>query len=308
MIAMIKEIELFGEKVPVKNYLCTNDPDHLIKGEYRFNLYIKITDYCNAKCQFCSNQDSIPHQEKIDLHQLELVLQELKRKQLLGRVSITGGEPFLHVKRLNLILNKVFEVLPDACVTINTNGIHFGRIHELDTLSLLEGIHISRHHYDDVINDHIFGVKTATLNEIKTLYDCVDHPKLIRLNCLLINGYIDRLKEVKKYLEEASKVGVFRVGFVSLMPTNSYCRENYINFNTIFQNLPFDFFSTNHFYDSSICECCNGIYLGENGNLVEYYARMTKQLHCDYMRQLVYTPQNELQLGFQKRKVAIPKK
>ena len=304
---MIKEIEIFDEKIPVKNYLCTNDPNNISVGEYKFNLYIKITDYCNAKCQFCSNQASTPASENIDLDKLELVLRELDSKGILSRISITGGEPLLYIDRLNEVLNKVFEVIPKAFVTINTNGINFDKIKELDTLSRLEGIHISRHHYDDSINDQQFGVKTATLAEIQDLFNSTSNKQLIRLNCLLIRGLINNLKEVKNYLEYASQVGVFRVGFVSLMPTNQYCKDNYIDFNNVFQDFDSNFLSTHHFYDSNICECCNGIYLGKNGNLVEYYARMTKELNCDYMRQLVYTPTNELSLGFGKRKISIKK-
>lgn len=302
---MIKEIKLFNEIIPIKNYLCSNAPDNIVIGKYNFNLYIKITDYCNAKCKFCSNQSSKPGKEKLDLDKLEIVLKELKNKKMLNRISITGGEPLLYIDRLNNILNKVFEVIPDARVTINTNGINFSEIKKLDSLSKLEGIHISRHHWDDKINDQIFGVKTAKNEDIKSLYDSVDNKKLIRLNCLLIKDYIDCKDQVRKYLEKASKIGVFRVGFVSLMPTNQYCKDKYINFNDIFNDLDSDFLRTNHYYDSNICECCNGIYLSKDGDLVEYYARMTKELNCDYMRQLVYTASNELLLGFNKKKISV---
>lgn len=305
---MIKEVQIFNETIPVKNYLCTSDPNNITKGEYQFNLYIKITDYCNARCKFCSNQSSIPNKEEIDLDKLEIVLKELYGKNLLSRVSITGGEPLLYIDRLNKVLNKIFEINPDAFVTINTNGINFNKIQQLDSLSKLEGIHISRHHYDDSLNDKTFGVKTATMKEITELYNNSKNKQLIRLNCLLIKDMIDNQAEVVKYLEHASQIGVFRVGFVSLMPSNDYCIENFINFNDIFKNLNKNFLSSTHFYDSNICECCNGIYLGKNGNLVEYYARMTKELNCDYMRQLVYTPSNELSVGFNKKKILIPDK
>lgn len=305
---MIKEIKIFNEKVQIKNYLCSNNPDNIIEGEYKFNLYIKITDYCNAKCPFCSNQSSIPKKENIDLNKLEIVLKELYSKNLLSRISITGGEPLLYIDRLNTILNKIFEVIPNAFVTINTNGINFDKIHEIETLDKLEGIHISRHHYNDDLNNKLFAVKTATKEEIKELYNKTKNKQLIRLNCLLIKDLIDNKDEVEKYLEMASDIGVFRVGFVSLMPTNDYCKEKYINFNDIFKELNNNFFSTNHYYDSKICECCNGIFLSKTGNLVEYYARMTKELNCDYMRQLVYTPSNELSVGFNKKKILIPDK
>lgn len=303
---MFKEIEIFNEKVPVRNYLCSTNPDKIIEGDYYFNLYIKITDYCNAKCPFCINQSSKPKKEEIDLNKLEIVLRELDSKKLLNRISITGGEPFLYIDRLNKIINKIFEVVPKACVTINTNGINFDKIKQIDKLSQLEGIHISRHHYDDKINNDIFKVKTATNKEIKELYDSMANDHLIRLNCLLIDGYIDSKDKVKEFLEYARKIGVFRVGFVSLMPGNDYCKDHFINYNDIFKDLDEQFFKTFHYYDSNICECSNGLYIASNGKVVEYYARMTKELDCDYMRQLVYTPSNELSLGFNKRKITIP--
>lgn len=44
-----------------------------------------------------------------------------------------------------------------------------------------------------------------------------------------------------------------------------------------------------HIYDKNICERVAGIYCASNEKLVEYYARMTKELDCPYTRQLVYT-------------------
>lgn len=302
---MIEKITLFGEEIPAKNYLCSTDCNNLISGNCKFNLYIKLTDYCNAKCEYCSNQSSIPKEENLDLKKLELVIKELSEKNILNRISITGGEPLLFGDRLNLVLNKIFEILPDAFVTMNTNGINFEKIYELDSLNKINGIHISRHHYDDNINNKIFGVKTVSKEEIKQLFDKVKNKKLIRLNCLLIKGLIENIEQVQKYLELSSEIGVFRAGFVSLMPINEYGKDNYINFNDVFNDLSSRFFSTYHYYDSNICECCNGIYLADNNRLVEYYARMTKELNCDYMRQLVYTPNNELLLGFNKRKISL---
>ena len=37
-------------------------------------------------------------------------------------------------------------------------------------LDKLEGIHLSRHHYDDKQNESIFGFKTATNADIKNVY------------------------------------------------------------------------------------------------------------------------------------------
>lgn len=303
---MIKDLEIFGEKIPVKNYLCVSEKNKIIKGDYKFNLYIKITDYCNAKCQFCSNQSSILQHEEINLDKLEMVLKELSEKNILERISITGGEPLLYIERLNIVLNKIFDVLPNARVTINTNGIQFKNLKKLDALEKIDGIHISRHHYNDEINDKIFGVHTATLDEITDLANHVSNKHLIRLNCLLMKGFIDSKKEVQNYLEAFSNANVFRIGFVGLMPVNQYSIEKYVDINDIFQDLNNRFFDVGPLYDANICECRNGLYLSNNGKLIEYYARMTKEMNCDYMRQLVYTPYNDLSVGFNKKKIKIP--
>ena len=58
---------------------------------------------------------------------------------------------------------------------------------------------------------------------------------------------------------------------------------------------------TKHLQDLNICECTNGLYLANNGNIVEYYARMTKDLNCNYARQFVYTSDNKLTVGFNQK-------
>ena len=55
-----------------------------------------------------------------------------------------------------------------------------------------------------------------------------------------------------------------------------------------------------HYYDKNICECINGAYISNEGKIIEYYARMTKELNCEYARQFVYTSDNKLTLGFGK--------
>lgn len=57
----------------------------------------------------------------------------------------------------------------------------------------------------------------------------------------------------------------------------------------------------NKTYNLYVCECTNGLYLGYNGNITEYYARMAKELNCEYAQQFVYTTDNKLTVGFNKK-------
>lgn len=296
---MYEEIELYGKTIRIKNYSCSSNPSSFNRERMKLNLYIKITDSCNAKCKFCSNRD-MQDSGKLDLLKLRAILIELNQRNLLNRISITGGEPLLQMELLNCVINLIYEIIPNAMVTINTNGYHLRKVVKLDAIDKIEGIHISRHHYQDEQNKEIFETDIASIEDIKYVMKKVENKKLLRLNCLLIKGKIDCLEKVQKYLDFAGELGIFRVGFVSLMKVNEYSRENFINFNDVFKIESMNPKTHLHFYDRNICECINGVYVSKQGKFVEWYARMTKEMKCEYTRQFVYTSNNKLTIGFGK--------
>lgn len=296
---MYEEIEIFGENIKIKNYECSTIRDNVKKQKKKLNLYIKINDACNAKCKFCSNS-GIKDMGKIDFKKLEYVLKYLNERQLLNRLSITGGEPILKIDLLNNIANLIYNVIPDAIVTINTNAYNLRKVVNLESIDKIEGIHISRHHYKDEINERIFETNVAYEEDIKYVMNNIKNKKLLRLNCLLMKNNIDRIEEAEKYLEFASELGIFRVGFVSLMKINQYSKENFINFNNVFKKELLNPRTFIYFYDTNICECINGAYISKKGKFIEWYARMTKELNCEYTRQFVYTSNNRITTGFGK--------
>lgn len=87
------------------------------KQKMKLNLYIKINDGCNAKCKFCSNRE-MQDMGKLDLEKLEYVLKYFNERQLLNRISITGGEPTLTLDLLNDVANLIYKVIPDATICI----------------------------------------------------------------------------------------------------------------------------------------------------------------------------------------------
>lgn len=297
---MYETIEIFGQKVDIRNNNCTRCGEIPTRTPMKLNLYIKLTDMCNAKCEMCSNRGN-EKTSKLDLEKLKMVIKYLDNRNLINRIGITGGEPMLNMSKLNDLLNIIFDVKKDSMVTINTNGFNIKNILYLDSIDKVNGIHISRHHYDDEINNDFFGISTATNSDIEYMMNKLDNKKLLRLNCLLMKNYINNIKEVSNYLETAANLGIFRVGFVSLMKVNDFSKENFINFNDIFRDLPSNYCKTDKLNDLNICECENGVYLSNNGDIVEYYARMTKELNCEYARQFVYTSDNKLTVGFNKK-------
>lgn len=82
-------MEILGKEINVKNYDCSFNPNLY---EYRkpvFNLYVQTENRCNAKCDFC-NYGKIC--SNFDYDKLNYILEHLFKKQIIKRISLTGGE------------------------------------------------------------------------------------------------------------------------------------------------------------------------------------------------------------------------
>ena len=294
----MEKLNIFDNELLVKDYVCCNNPNNMIKTRPSLRLFIKLTDDCNANCLFCANNSSKDY-GNIDLKKLEYVIRYLKNNNILHGISITGGEPMLYPDKLNELVNLIYKIDPTMELQISTNGINLEKFMEFDNINKLESIHISRHHYLDNINYEIFQNRNVSNNnKILELQEFLDDKKIININTIVMKNYINSLKEIKKMLNHVGELGVYKNGFVSLMKCNKYSNDNFINFNTIFESLDDNFFKGHHFYSSKYCECIDGIYLTNKNKLVEYYARMVKNNEIPYVYQLVYTSDNKLKSGF----------
>ena len=297
----METIKLFDQELVVKNELCTTNPDMPREGIGKLRLYIKLTDNCNANCSFCANGNSCDY-GKIDLNKLEYVITYLKSIDRLHGISITGGEPLLEYNKLFELLDFIYSLDKNIEVQISTNGINLLKLLDYKDINNLESIHISRHHYNDEVNNSIFKSNTvAASQDIKTFQENIEDKKIININTIVMKDYIDSLEEIENMLDHVGELGVYKNGFVSLMKCNDFAKEHFINFNDIFNNLNKYFFKGHHFYSREYCECLDGIYLTKHNKLVEFYARMVKDCSCPYTTQLVYTSNNTVTAGFGKK-------
>ncbi len=293
-----EEVELFNKKVKFKSFLCTNDKNKPRKSKPSFRLSIKLTDSCNSSCLFCANKNTKDFGE-LDFDKIEKVVRELNKTGYLIGVSITGGEPMLYPDKVNKLINLITSIDEKVNICITTNGINLRKFAEFDNLERIESLHISRHHYDDDINREIFhSDDIATSEDIKYLQSIVKDKLIININTVLIKGYIDNIEEVKKMFEYADSLGIRRVGIVSLIKLNEYAKDNFIDFNDIFDKKDSSFFIGHHLYSYDYCECIDGIYSADSQNILEFYARMGKEKECPFVTQLVYTTDNKLKTGF----------
>lgn len=297
----MKNIELFGQEILVKDSLCGPTPESRYEVEPNLRLYVKVTDSCNAKCAFCAN-GTCKDFGNVDLSQLEFVIRYLKENNRLHSISLTGGEPMLNPDKVNDMLNLIWSIDKKIEVQISTNGLNLREIASFDDPNRLESIHISRHHYDDNKNIEIFGTNTiATTDDIMFLQEALTNKKIININTIVMKDYIEDLEGIKKMLDYVGETGVYKNGFVSLMKCNGFSEDHFINFNDIFNNLDSNFLLANRFFAGEYCECIDGIYASKNARLVEFYARMVKDCSCPYTTQLVYTSDNTVTAGFGKK-------
>ena len=297
----METIKLFGQELVVKNELCSTNPKDIKNCRPALRLYIKLTDNCNAHCLFCANSNSCDY-GNLDLKKLEYVIRYLANEERLQGISITGGEPLLEINKLFQLLDLIYTINPNIEIQISTNGINLSKLKQYPELDKLESIHISRHHYDDNVNNQIFrSNQVAQAKDIIALQEHLQDKKIVNINTIVMKDYISNEEEIRNMLDHVGELGVYKNGFISLMRCNPYAEQQFINFNDIFKSLGGSFFNGHHFYHQEYCECLDGIYLTKYNKLVEYYARMLKDCECPYTTQLVYTSDNRLTAGFGKK-------
>jgi organic radical activating enzyme len=100
------------------------------------NIYVKMSDKCQAKCKFCvyhNNNSSF----KFNLLKFKQIINKIIDKNIhIHKVAFTGGEPTLDIPLLNKCIHFIKSKSPDAFVSVNTNGLNAHEIEEADSISL----------------------------------------------------------------------------------------------------------------------------------------------------------------------------
>lgn len=200
--------ELFGKEVKVYD------------EEWMWHLHLKITDVCNANCDFCvekSHRNDKANPE-LFLKNTDLMLKEMQDQGILFSVSITGGEP-----TLCNYLGELLDIISRYNIhflTMNTNGIWIGKY--LKYLPMFNAIDISRHGFTDKENDEIFKTHVFTIDELRDLKKCMPETQM-RIQA--VTTLIETPDDMNKFIDVYSFAD--DVSFRRLMQLSKEYGHNY---------------------------------------------------------------------------------
>jgi pyruvate-formate lyase-activating enzyme len=185
-----------------KNFCGGNFPDW---------LEVYLTGRCNGKCSFCIEKNGFRPKESVNWRSLADTIINSNKKNIL----LLGGEPTLYSDLSHLIIC-LSEAGLNVCMTTNGSSLMNRIIWSEQLLFQLKTLNVSIHHYDLDINKEITGISLEFSKLKSTIKKLHGHGVTIRINCNIIEGYIDSRLEVLNFIEFAKKLGVDGVRFAEL--------------------------------------------------------------------------------------------
>lgn len=260
---------IFDKHIQMKSMSCAHGHCHPQSIPKAVNIFVKVTDCCNARCAFCSNGESHRAISKFNHVKLWEIIDELRNKGIIiNRINITGGEPSVASETVNQILEKAgSEPYHNIHLHLNTNGL-LPASQEMMRHIRWNSISMSLHHYDRNELSEIYGV---SISDKALEFEGIDLGR-VNASCNLIRGYIDNPAEAETMMKFAVSLKLPRLGFVALMKVNDYCKTHYVDFDEInFTDIPHLYFTESRNRGSN-CKCSNYLF-NHNEKILEVYMR-----------------------------------
>lgn len=286
-------VQFFGKSIKLKSIGCVHGTIPAQPIFPSVNIFVKVTNSCNAKCAFCSNGRCDNFSTNFNHDKLWQVVDELFAREIsVNRINITGGEPSLVPETVERILDKAnTSYYQGIHLHLNTNGLLLAS-QDMMKLPRWDSISVSLHHYDREMLSEIYGV---SIPPTALSFDGIDMNK-VNASCNFIRGYIDNASEVERMMKFAISLGLPRLGFVALMKVNNYCKKRFVDFDEIdFSNIP-HFYFTESRNRGTDCKCTNYLYNYAERILEIYMRNYSNPNYCEsslmydgqYLRQGFY--------------------
>lgn len=205
--------EVINELSKYSNHLCYFRSSIDVN---RKKVLIQITERCNLSCVHCFVSSESKGKDISVFFIKELIIPYLKRMNV-ERVTLTGGEPFLH-KNLFDIIDELSCVVKS--ITICTNGtlVDETKIKRLKKYGKIK-INVSLDGFSDISHDKFRGKKGTYNSTIKTIEIC---SKFGILGGILVTP--NRLSNIDEYILLCKFALKANARYVLFNPLSSYGR------------------------------------------------------------------------------------
>jgi hypothetical protein len=126
---------------------------------------------CNLGCDYCSHLSQLDH-GFVPLETLRQWYQTWSKKITPYRVSLLGGEPFLHPQFVDILLETKY-YFKDAIIDVLSNGLLLSKKPDniFKTLKVINAVVYLTKHFDDPMTNELFEAGIAKLKQFGIPYN-----------------------------------------------------------------------------------------------------------------------------------------
>ena len=203
------------------------NPKNSCMGGYGKCLDVKITNSCNAACQFCIERGGYsPSAASVE----DLITSAVNEKDY-QTVLVLGGEPLMY-PYLETYLKGIRPFKKEIYIT--TNGSLLTEEMAAMLAKYLDGINVSVHHYTELLNDAVYRTAHVSFDQLKRAIAVLHTAEVpVRFNTNLVAGYIDTAKKARSMISFASQMGVDEIRFSELQDNG----DSYVDARNLFDGL-----------------------------------------------------------------------
>ena len=157
----------------------------------RVNILWNVGKRCNYDCSYCPSLVHDNTSKHIDIKHFQTAMENLSRfykgKKL--HIALTGGEPFVHPKILNIL--SILREFPEVKVIgVTTNGSVSLQKYE-KAIEMLNYIEFSWH-FEYTRPEHMKNILCSIQNKLNNT-ECL-------VNLMFLPGHLDKMKEIASWL------------------------------------------------------------------------------------------------------------
>ncbi len=188
-------------------YIKENFSNKLNETIVNPNFSIIVPGGCNGKCSFCFWK-----QDKMCENYMSNLLETMNSlPSQFYQLSLTGGEP-----SLSPYLDKILENIDRnkwKNTVLTSNGTNLSKFIP-KMKGIIEHVNISRHHYDDKINESIFGTNSVpNSTKLKQLVNELHKAGIDVTYSAVLTEDLNSKEGIEKYIKFANSHGVKQVFF-----------------------------------------------------------------------------------------------